>query len=501
MPVYRVTDPDTGQKLRITGPAPPTEQELVEIFGGVSKNPDSYPTAKKAATIEDAVPREKKSVGGFIGNIASDAKDIASGVASMVMHPIDTATGIGNLAIGGSAALQKKLGLLDRDVPVEGEAAARQLAAPFVKAVRNPAGIPGQLVEYGYEKPISALASLSGATGLAGKTAQASGASRLANAMKSTSQATNPLNIAGSAGTAVAGGLNKLRVPEKLYGSAVKLPLTEKWTKAIGPEQASIRKNAISAGLEHEIMPTEYGVKKLTNIEKEVRGVIDTLIDENSLQMEGVRAKDIVSNGLDGAYKKAAASSNPVGAKALVKKLGKKFIAHGENISLSKLQDIKKQLYKEVSYASQETKGLHGGLVSTAKKGLAHEAMVVLEGQFPELKALNKKDAALISLRNGLERTVGRIENQDMVGLGAKVLLPEKWALAAVEATIGHPVIKALLAVALKKAGKKAATPYNKSTAAILTSKLKAPPAQSAEPIEAISVPRSELLIEPEMEE
>ena len=33
MPTYKVTDPDTGRTLSLTGDAPPTEAELEEIFG------------------------------------------------------------------------------------------------------------------------------------------------------------------------------------------------------------------------------------------------------------------------------------------------------------------------------------------------------------------------------------------------------------------------------------------------------------------------------------
>ena len=32
MPVYEVTDPDTGQTLELEGDSPPTEQELEQIF-------------------------------------------------------------------------------------------------------------------------------------------------------------------------------------------------------------------------------------------------------------------------------------------------------------------------------------------------------------------------------------------------------------------------------------------------------------------------------------
>ena len=432
MPTYKITDPASGKTLKLTGDSPPTEAELTQIFGSVSQK--ESPAPPKETEVPET-KKEGKSVGGFLGNALNDAGDIASGVYNMVRHPIDTATGLGKLAVGGSAAIQKKLGLLDRDVPIEGESSARKLAAPFVEAYRNPGGIPGQLAEYGYNKPVSAAFTLSGGLGTAGAAARAGSASRIANAMSAGSQVANPINMAGKIGTSGASALSKLGLPEKLYGSALKLPISEKWIKVAGDNEISRRKGAIKAGIENEVMPTEYGLAKATKLEKETRGVIDSLINENSSKIEGVTTADIVRNGLKDAYNKASRSSDPVGMKAFIDEMSDKFLEHGEKIPVNKLQEIKRQLYNEVKYASEESKSLPGQLASVGKKGLAHEAMIALEQRFPDLKLLNKKDASLIALKEGIQRAAARIENQDMVGLGAKVLLPQRWIAAAIEAT------------------------------------------------------------------
>lgn len=51
MPVYQVTDSQTGQQLRLTGDSPPTEQELEEIFTSTRAQADS-PVAREAITTE-----------------------------------------------------------------------------------------------------------------------------------------------------------------------------------------------------------------------------------------------------------------------------------------------------------------------------------------------------------------------------------------------------------------------------------------------------------------
>lgn len=46
MPTYRVTDPSTGRTLKLTGDSPPTEQELIEVFGnGMNQQSSKMPPA------------------------------------------------------------------------------------------------------------------------------------------------------------------------------------------------------------------------------------------------------------------------------------------------------------------------------------------------------------------------------------------------------------------------------------------------------------------------
>ena len=39
MPTYKVTDPETGQTLKLTGDSPPSEKELEQIFGSTRSSP------------------------------------------------------------------------------------------------------------------------------------------------------------------------------------------------------------------------------------------------------------------------------------------------------------------------------------------------------------------------------------------------------------------------------------------------------------------------------
>lgn len=44
MPTYKVTDPQTGKTLRLTGDSPPTEEELTQIFGATRQQKSSIPS-------------------------------------------------------------------------------------------------------------------------------------------------------------------------------------------------------------------------------------------------------------------------------------------------------------------------------------------------------------------------------------------------------------------------------------------------------------------------
>jgi len=52
MATYRITDPTTGRKIKLTGDSPPTEQELNDIFGAVG--------APKQGTLSDAIAQIKE---------------------------------------------------------------------------------------------------------------------------------------------------------------------------------------------------------------------------------------------------------------------------------------------------------------------------------------------------------------------------------------------------------------------------------------------------------
>lgn len=85
MPTYLVTDPETGKKLRLTGDSPPTDAELIEIFG--------------ALPVED-----KKAVSPVVGageSFVSGADAALAMGSGIVAETLGGLGGLGAAALGG----------------------------------------------------------------------------------------------------------------------------------------------------------------------------------------------------------------------------------------------------------------------------------------------------------------------------------------------------------------------------------------------------------------
>jgi hypothetical protein len=81
MPEFLVTDPESGQKIKLTGDSPPTEDELMEVFAG---------------TITPTAAAGTRSI---LGEIAEVTPEIVGGIAGATAVPINPIVG----AVGGAA--------------------------------------------------------------------------------------------------------------------------------------------------------------------------------------------------------------------------------------------------------------------------------------------------------------------------------------------------------------------------------------------------------------
>ena len=169
--------------------------DYLDRISGIS-NQDNYLDVQAGIVAEPkAKAKGQKTAGGFMGNIVSDVAESAKGLYNVVRHPIQTAQGIGTLAVGASEAAQRGLGLLNYP-ETPNAAMARQVLKPLTESVKDPASIPGRLVDYAYEKPFSTAMNLSAGLGVAGKALQTGGMVKTAQTLSKASELTNPVSVA-----------------------------------------------------------------------------------------------------------------------------------------------------------------------------------------------------------------------------------------------------------------------------------------------------------------
>lgn len=298
------------------------------------------------------------------------------------------------------------------------------------------------------------------------------------------------LNVAKTGAKAGIQALGKTQLPERLYGSAAKLPLSKAWTREIGPGGMTKRKEAVRAGLEGEVPISELGIAKAKNLESAHRALVDSAVQQ--LDNGGfLIPKERLKAGLDKAYQVAGEEGTASAQRIVDSLFDKRFEKMGREVKVgerqipaeyttdpfgqkmmtkparvepiyermytpSEMQTIKRHLYKMENYERAKlSRGLASQLKELGNKGMAKEAKLALEQLKPELKRLNRQDAAYINLIEALERAVPRLQNKDMVGIGTKILATSASpSLALVEHILGLPYVKSKLAFAINRARK-----------------------------------------------
>lgn len=174
MPVYEVTDPDTGKTLEIEGDSPPSEQELEQIF---SSQPE--PDFIGAGVIEPAMAVAsgiEKSITGGLSGIAQSLNPLAEkgAGAEAVMESRDSAyqpkTQAGKEGLETlSDLMQKGVDLIN--IPLSGLGGIAELvtgqgidkAAETVKAIQQ-SGVAKRMGERTFEETDSPLAAATAET-------------------------------------------------------------------------------------------------------------------------------------------------------------------------------------------------------------------------------------------------------------------------------------------------------------------------------------------------
>ena len=430
-----------------------TDTEIAEYLAG-KVNTDT-PTPSPAPPIGDSTQQMKAKMAeeatipskgmealrqGAI-NFIPDALNVAKQTVGAVVQPIETAKGLGSLAVGGLVkALPESM------VSEEAKQKYGPVWDSLTDSLKADFGSQEGFLNAIATKPAQTLSTIYGVTG----------------ALKTlgTKAGFIPKPVKTSAlaqvlpGQVSSMGKSPSTLPEKLYASSLKMSTSGKLSQAE-------RAKRIQTGLEGGYIPNEKGLNRLLADIDDINKQISVKIMEGARTGQGVPVQNIIDK-LQPLKERALNTFDPQPALDSINRMEAALKAHpkivGGKIPVDIAQQMKVNTYRDLKKAYGEMKSIE----IEAQKALARGAKEELAKIYPELNALNVRDAAYIGLEDSLSRAVKRIQNRDIIGLGQTtaaaaggVIAGQPGAIAAIAAKlIDAPQIKARLALALNKARK-----------------------------------------------
>lgn len=387
-----------------------------------------------------------------ISNIPSSAVEFGKSLATPIIHPVETAKGLGTLAAEWPQAVTGQ------------EAPSWQALGDYFKQryggfenlkqtiAKDPVGFAAE------------LSTLLGGAGAAAKMAgEAGNVSKLATAGKALEKAsdiTNPVNAAMTAVKAPLAAVGKVspsQTIERLYESGLKpsTTLSEK-----------IRSKRIQTAISEGIPVSKSGLQKSKGLIQDLNDEIKSRIaDYSNSTIERDKILAPVED-LKQTYQQGKAL--PSEAVNEVQKVIDEFkTSQPEQIPIGKVQIFKQDLNKTLDdFYKKINRGetLKPNEWAETRAALADGMRQQITDILPELKNLNQREGSLIELNKSLRQAVNRIDNKNILSLlsstyatAGAVLGGAKGAAMGLISNyiINNPKVSSRLAIALYK-GKKA---------------------------------------------
>lgn len=374
MPTYRVTDPQTGRTVRLTGDSPPSEAELTEVFKSLPQAPQAAPAAPQAPA----------------RTWVDTAKDVAGGVRA----------GMANTVFGGGDLIRRAVGM------------DRIIDDPEVQAAMTPPQSTAGKVGFAGEQ-IGEFFIPTGVVGKAGRVAEVAKSGALTLAQSRDPKAA----LASSAITAALPPVAKLagKAGAALKSSAIdtmanSLKATKEWAK---DEAAKLAPEMLKRGVGGSIK----GLRKMSSeMAQRVGKDLDDAYKAAAANGETVNgpivrgtlqfARDALHTK-DAAGKLIAIPGNDTAIQSLTR-LDEFVEALGDDIPIDKAATVKRAFDDIVAKA-----GLYGqnAMAPASEKAQAWSyreaanAFRELLNNNPSIEALNKEAAFWIGLRNVVDAT------------------------------------------------------------------------------------------------
>jgi hypothetical protein len=387
----------------------------------------------------------KEALKNLPGSIVEEGKNVVGAIT----QPLQTLKGIGNLALGIS------------EKAISGTQSHEKYADALGDYYANKYGSKDAFLQELQNNPASILSDISMFV-----TGGASGAAKVASLSKIGAKAAPALEKVAQVGTAI-DPLN-LAANTTMYGASKVIPKTvapmmyesaAKWGTTLSPaDRASITETALKNQIPLDYSGLGKVQSKLTDLGDKMDNLITNATDQN-IKIPATKVleslKDVKKKS--GGFKIEAAQD----IKEIndIEKQFKTYLKQNKITSVTpqQLQDFKSDAYKRIDFGRAPTKPSIAK--EDAYRAMADVAKTSLEGFMPELKAINAQYGSLKELQPNLQKAVGRIENRDLMGLGATAKTGAGGALGGIpgavigfgQSLLDNPKIKGKAALELYK--------------------------------------------------
>lgn len=405
---FKTLSPEAQQIVFQKQNISPKAQEIIMQKIGMQEQPittrattgeaDVAGLARAEATIpEIEVPSFKE----LPGNIPKSIFNVAKGITTAIVNPIETVDTMRDIVLGGIAKAVDPIGSIEEqkfDAMVD-FFADRYGGIENMRetAIEDPAG---------FALDLSAV--LTGTGGLirtAGTTGKVQAITKAGEAITKVGRAVDPLKVTGE----VVGAVARLRKPKN---TLIKTAL--QFRQIVKGEKNRLQRidDLAQQFLESDFKVNRQSMKRVDANRVRVNKDINRLIDQST---EAGVMKDIqpIVDLLDDTINTAIDKGLEANSINLMIKLKNDFVAvRGQRMSPRELQTLKKGLNEAFKpNLSSEFGAIKDVMRSKQRQG----ARIILEDLHPELKILNPEDATLKQFNQAISRRLETIEAQPVV--------------------------------------------------------------------------------------
>jgi len=385
----------------------------------------------------------------MVNNIYPSGKQLLEDITYPIRHPVDFAEGVTNLAKGGYEKFTPGVQEHEKYIDGVGDFYAKRygsLENTKQTLMNDPAGL--------FSDAIS-VASLGG--GLLGKVPGIVG--KTGKKVSKASMAVDPVNAAFNIAKHGVGLITPKNLPASMYENVAKL------SYHLDKPKKHLSRDATDFMLDNQIPPTDKGFAKFEGLKFDTGNLIDQLIEESKVIGTPVPASRLLA-GLDDLRKDLGSDlrADGIGNLDKINNQAEKLTLNQQRLgrdsySIYELQELKKNLYKDVSADAYLDKGKELTPENQTKKNIAHQAMSEIEKQIPEIHDANALYGQLMDYRYPLMKSAQRVERNNRFSMGGDIKTSAagsafgKWGARVMAAynVLDNPKSRANLALWLHK--------------------------------------------------